>query len=84
MNEALMFLQQNAMGIAAVVVPVVVGVVIGTRKVAVANVLRESGDVMTALGAMVETTSSDTVRKVFAEASDFRDALRKLSLAAGK
>jgi hypothetical protein len=81
MNDALMFLQQNGIAIAVVVVPVVIGVAIGTRKVAVANVLRESGEVMTALGAMVETTDPETVKQVFTEAQDFREALSKLSSA---
>ncbi|MEE9905556.1 MAG: hypothetical protein K4305_09060 [Chlorobium sp.] len=82
MNEALMFLQQNGLAIAIAVVPVVIGVAIGARKVAVANVLRESGEVLTALGSVVETTSPETVRRVFTEAKDFRDALAKLTTVA--
>lgn len=82
MNEVLMFLQQNGVAIAVAVVPVVIGVAIGTRKVAVANVLRESGEVMTALGSVVETTNPETVKQVFTEAKDFRDALSKLTTAA--
>lgn len=84
MNDVLTFLQQNAVGIAVTVVPVVVGVVMGTRKAVVASLLKESGEVMTSLGVMVEHTSAETVRKVFTEASDFRDALKKLSTTAGK
>lgn len=80
MEGVLQFLQQNGVAIAVSVVPVAVGVAIGvTKKVAVAKILKESGDVMTSLGTMIENTTPETVKQVFTEAEDFRSALKMLT-----